>query len=85
MKWRCPYCRQEVEIASLDDLPHMPFCSQRCRMADLHGWVTDRYVISRRADEDDIGETSAADVEAPVAPPPRRPHGAPDDDSPDNR
>ena len=23
-----------------------PFCSQRCKLADLHGWLSGSYVIS---------------------------------------
>jgi endogenous inhibitor of DNA gyrase (YacG/DUF329 family) len=23
-----------------------PFCNQRCKLADLHGWLTGRYVVS---------------------------------------
>jgi len=63
MKWRCPYCRRELEIGSLTDLPHMPFCSERCRMADLNGWLSGHYVISRPIHEGDLGEADL--VEAP--------------------
>jgi endogenous inhibitor of DNA gyrase (YacG/DUF329 family) len=59
MKWRCPYCRQEVEVQRLEDLPFMPFCSERCKMADLHGWLSGRYVISRPMEEGDFGEASS--------------------------
>jgi endogenous inhibitor of DNA gyrase (YacG/DUF329 family) len=24
----------------------LPFCSQRCKLADLHGWLSGRYVVS---------------------------------------
>jgi endogenous inhibitor of DNA gyrase (YacG/DUF329 family) len=75
MKWHCPHCRRELQIASLDALPYTPFCSERCKMADLGGWLSDEFVISRPVIEGDIGETSAADL----APPPGRapPHGGP--------
>jgi endogenous inhibitor of DNA gyrase (YacG/DUF329 family) len=26
--------------------PPLPFCSQRCKLADLHGWLNGRYVVS---------------------------------------
>ena len=68
MKWRCPYCRTQIEVASPADLPHLPFCSERCKMADLHGWLTDQYVISRPADEAEIDETIAADAEVEKKP-----------------
>ena len=54
MKWRCPYCRTQIEVASPEALPHVPFCSERCKMADLHGWLTDKYVVSRPVNETDL-------------------------------
>lgn len=66
MKWRCPYCRCEVAIEQLSDLPHMPFCSERCLMADLNGWLSGHYAISRPIEEADIGETSIADLTPPA-------------------
>jgi len=66
MKWRCPYCRRELEVESPDRLPFMPFCSRRCKMAELESWFEDRYRFSRPAEEDDLGETGEADL----APPP---------------
>ncbi len=29
--------------------PQFPFCSERCRLADLGGWLEERYRISRPA------------------------------------
>jgi endogenous inhibitor of DNA gyrase (YacG/DUF329 family) len=26
--------------------PPLPFCSQHCKLADLHGWLSGRYVVS---------------------------------------
>jgi endogenous inhibitor of DNA gyrase (YacG/DUF329 family) len=54
---RCRYCRRPL---AADDPQHRrfwPFCSDRCKMAELGLWFTDRYVISRRTDEvaDDAG------------------------------
>jgi hypothetical protein len=39
---RCPICRAEV---SLEDGPHRPFCSERCRLLDLSAWASERYRI----------------------------------------
>ena len=53
---RCPTCRALVRW---DSNPHRPFCSERCRLADLGGWVTEQYRIPGRPlgadmlDEDD--------------------------------
>lgn len=68
MKWSCPYCRRAIEAARPDDVPHYPFCSARCKMADLDGWLSGHYVISRPIQEADIGETGAADLTPPAAP-----------------
>jgi endogenous inhibitor of DNA gyrase (YacG/DUF329 family) len=36
------------EAAPQDDSRFFPFCNQRCKLADLHGWLTDRYVVSEQ-------------------------------------
>lgn len=45
MRISCPICKTVVEDAP-DDLPTRPFCSQRCKLADLHNWLSDAYHIS---------------------------------------
>ncbi len=54
-----------VEIESLNDLPDMPFCSERCRMADLNRWLSGRYVISRPMGEEDIDQLPEEDLPSP--------------------
>lgn len=54
MKHRCPYCKRTVEVKSAKDLPDFPFCSERCRLADLNGWLSGHYVISRPMGEADV-------------------------------
>ena len=39
---RCPSCRTPVRW---ENNPHRPFCSERCRLADLGGWMTEQYRI----------------------------------------
>jgi endogenous inhibitor of DNA gyrase (YacG/DUF329 family) len=39
---KCPICKKEVALGD----PHMPFCSERCRIIDLGNWATGKYVIS---------------------------------------
>ena len=46
----CPACG--TSVASGDQ--HHPFCSGRCRMADLGNWFSGRYAISRDIEEDDL-------------------------------
>jgi endogenous inhibitor of DNA gyrase (YacG/DUF329 family) len=45
IKGRCPICSRSFEIASLDDLPSFPFCSDRCRLVDLGRWIDGAYTI----------------------------------------
>jgi len=40
---RCPTCRA---IVDLKENPFRPFCSERCQLRDLGGWVTERYRIA---------------------------------------
>lgn len=49
---RCPTCGGGVR----DDGPSFPFCSPRCRDADLGGWFTERYRISRELKDADLDE-----------------------------
>jgi endogenous inhibitor of DNA gyrase (YacG/DUF329 family) len=37
-------------------VPHRPFCSQRCRTIDLGGWLTGAYRVSRAIEEEDLDE-----------------------------
>jgi tRNA threonylcarbamoyladenosine biosynthesis protein TsaE len=46
---RCPMCRCAADASQAA----FPFCSSRCRMADLNRWFGGRYTISRPADQDD--------------------------------
>lgn len=45
----CPVCRSPVAA----DAATFPFCTSRCRMADLQRWFGGRYTISRPAESDD--------------------------------
>ena len=53
MTRKCPQCG---EPASQDaDNPHRPFCSERCQLLDLGGWLTEEYAIrGRTASEDEL-------------------------------
>jgi endogenous inhibitor of DNA gyrase (YacG/DUF329 family) len=56
---RCPMCGRRT---TWRENPHRPFCSERCRLADLDGWLSGRYVVAS-APED----ASAAAPEADLA------------------
>ncbi len=45
----CPICRAAVP----GDAPDYPFCSQRCRLADLNRWFKGEYRLSRPTEPDD--------------------------------
>jgi hypothetical protein len=48
----CPSCRQPADTFGT----HWPFCSPRCRSADLGRWLTGQYQISRPIEERDLDE-----------------------------
>jgi len=50
---RCPTCKDPVPAAPADRTTDFPFCSKRCRLLDLHKWLTDGYRIPL---EDPAGE-----------------------------
>jgi len=39
------------------DNPHWPFIDERAQMADLYGWFSESYVVSRAAKDSDLEET----------------------------
>jgi endogenous inhibitor of DNA gyrase (YacG/DUF329 family) len=42
---KCPICGKPFAIATLDDLPSFPFCSDRCKLIDLGRWIDGDYAI----------------------------------------
>ncbi len=47
----CPGCRQNTPYSSTN--PWRPFCSQRCRNADLGDWANERFRVPAEAPIDD--------------------------------
>jgi endogenous inhibitor of DNA gyrase (YacG/DUF329 family) len=45
---RCPLCGRRT---TWQENPHRPFCSERCRLADLDGWLKGRYAMPGQLDE----------------------------------
>ncbi|MGQ0628089.1 MAG: tRNA (adenosine(37)-N6)-threonylcarbamoyltransferase complex ATPase subunit type 1 TsaE [Phycisphaerales bacterium] len=50
----CPTCGKTTP----PDHPLVPFCSARCRDADLGRWLSGQYVVSRELQEDDLSAPS---------------------------
>jgi hypothetical protein len=42
---RCPTCKKPVEVEPARRPKDFPFCSERCRLVDLHKWLTGAYVV----------------------------------------
>lgn len=47
----CPYCRK---IKSSDDRSIWPFCSARCKTADLGAWASEQYTIAGTPLNEDV-------------------------------
>ena len=47
--YSCPTCKTLVSA----DTPHFPFCSQRCKMAELNKWFNGDYRIASKTTEED--------------------------------
>jgi len=67
----CPTCKKKFDPEKSDA---MPFCSKRCRLADLNGWFDERFSIpmdvegelERRANEpEEFGEGEGEEVRRP--------------------
>ncbi len=48
----CPICKKELDVP--DDYPPRPFCSARCKKIDLGNWLSEKYVISRPLQPEEI-------------------------------
>ena len=58
----CPTCLRRVEYADRSDVPHRPFCSQRCQWLDLARWLNEEYRFSSPLDEsEEIGPDVRSD------------------------
>jgi endogenous inhibitor of DNA gyrase (YacG/DUF329 family) len=48
---KCPQCGQPLAAGA--DARWRPFCSERCKLADLGQWFAGRYAIPAQDDADD--------------------------------
>lgn len=55
----CPTCRRPARWTGN---PHRPFCSERCRIADLGAWAAERYRVPGEpiGEDDDSSGTAAS-------------------------
>ncbi len=51
---QCPVCGRQFDSETVDC---MPFCSERCRLLDLGGWLDEKYGLAREPDEDEPEES----------------------------
>ena len=54
---RCPHCGGDSRYAA--DNPWRPFCSERCRSADLGAWASERYRMPAPPAPDGDGDLGA--------------------------
>lgn len=62
----CPSCGVPAEA---DGNPSRPFCSERCRLLDLEGWLGERYAIPGDPVQREDGERADEQPPAAAAPP----------------
>jgi hypothetical protein len=45
---KCPICREPLpyDLNSPNPPSYFPFCSRRCKLVDLHKWLSEEYSIS---------------------------------------
>jgi len=52
---RCPTCHAPVATGPGERPRDYPFCSERCRLVDLHRWFSEEYRIAAAASAADRG------------------------------
>ena len=55
MARKCPTCRRAIEEKETAT-PFSPFCSERCRLADLGTWLDGAYRIGAPVTEEDLDQ-----------------------------
>jgi endogenous inhibitor of DNA gyrase (YacG/DUF329 family) len=83
MRRKCPTCGRLLDAETAAAGLYRPFCSERCRTADLGSWLDGAYRISRPLDEEELDQGLAArDAEHPgdhEAHPDAQPYNRPND------
>jgi endogenous inhibitor of DNA gyrase (YacG/DUF329 family) len=60
---RCRYCGRKVATDSPEWNRHQPFCSHRCRLADLDCWLDEEYRIPGNAPDEEENADPAKEAE----------------------
>jgi uncharacterized protein len=62
---RCPICKKETVY---EGNPFRPFCSERCKLIDLHNWLSERYRVSRPVERESLDEADegAGEIDAAI-------------------
>ena len=47
----CPTCKHRIQWESN---PFRPFCSERCRLLDLDGWLSEQYRVPTDQENSDV-------------------------------
>lgn len=55
MSAACPICKGPLP-EDLENQPFRPFCSQRCKLADLDNWLSGAYRISTPVTPSDLDD-----------------------------
>jgi endogenous inhibitor of DNA gyrase (YacG/DUF329 family) len=50
---KCPTCGRPLDLGA-EPTPFRPFCSERCRTADLGAWLDGAYRIGSPVSEEDL-------------------------------
>lgn len=63
----CPTCKRSIKPTDENSEPRsrtLPFCSQRCRAADLGSWLNESYRISGAMADEDLDASLSSDEDA---------------------
>jgi endogenous inhibitor of DNA gyrase (YacG/DUF329 family) len=55
MERKCPTCRRKLTDDAASSA-YRPFCSERCRLADLGSWLDGAYRIGSPVSEEDLDQ-----------------------------
>ncbi|MDQ3907963.1 MAG: DNA gyrase inhibitor YacG [Acidobacteriota bacterium] len=50
---KCPICAKPVETK---ENPHLPFCSELCKLLDLGNWVDENYRVPSQEERPSVEE-----------------------------